>query len=369
MAVDLRALPLGYRQLDYIVNSDRFVNLADGAVRSGKSVACLIRWLMFIADEAPSGGDLVVCSRTFDTAMRNVFGPLMDASVFGDLAKATQYTRGAPTATILGRTVQVITFNDARAEARLRGMTAAGTYVDEWSLMQKGFHDQLLARHSLSGGQIFGNTNPDNPSHFLMQDGIKEAGPGGRLSADWRVIHFVLDDNPGLTQEVKDRYHRQYTGLWFKRNILGLWVVAEGAVFDMWDDTKHVITQLPDLVRSVALGVDVGSTNPTAGMLLSVSAAGQLILSHEWRHDNKRSARSMTDAEVAPALIAWLDDGPGRPDIVAVDPAAANFKRTMFRLGLLPMNADNDVLSGIRLLGALLSEGLLVVHESCRGWI
>ena len=98
MKVDLSKLPMSEKQIDYYLDSDAFVNLSEGSIRSGKSMCNLFRFLTYIAQDAPKHGDLIVTAKTFDTAVRNVFNPLRDASVFGDLAKATSYVRGAPTA-------------------------------------------------------------------------------------------------------------------------------------------------------------------------------------------------------------------------------------------------------------------------------
>ena len=362
-------LAMSDKQIDYLLDSDAFVNLAEGSVRSGKTISGLLRWAKYIAKDAPRTGDLAVCAKTFDTAVRNIFNPLRDPAIFGPLAKATSYTRGAPTATILGRQVNVITFNDERSEGRLRGATLAGSYVDEWSLMPRSFHEQLLARHSIDGSQIFGNTNPDNPLHWLKADGIDRAQPGGDLAGDWKVWHFDIDDNPGLTERVKDRMRRQYTGLYYKRNILGLWVMAEGAVYDMWDPDKHVVKALPGITRWISLGVDYGTTNPFVGLLLGVGVDGKLYLAREWRWDSKKQQRALTDAEYSARLRAWLDGLRVRPDWVCVDPSAASFSTQLFRDGITPAPADNAVLDGIRLIASLLAEGLLLVHESCNGWI
>lgn len=366
--INLDQLPLSRRQIDYVVNSDRFVNLAEGAIRSGKTASGALRWLIFVAT-APAGGDLVVTAKTYDTAVRNVFNPLRDPALFGPLAKATTYTRGAPTAKILGRTVEVITFNDERAEGRLRGMTCAGAYVDEWSLMPEGFHEQLLGRCSLDGAQIFGNTNPDNPRHWLKVNYIDEAGPGGRLGGDWRITKFVLDDNPALSDKVKARYRRQYQGLWKRRMIDGEWCLAEGAIYEGWDPDRHVVSELPDIVRWISLGVDYGTVNPFAGLLLGLGVDGKLYLAREWRWDSKRQMRQLTDGEYSTRLRGWLDSLDVRPEWTCVDPSAASFVTQLYRDGLTPTLADNDVLDGIRLIATLLAEGLLLVHESCEGWI
>lgn len=60
--VDLRQLSISPKQAWYIAESDAFVNLAEGAVRSGKTASGLLRWLAFVAT-APSGGDLVVSAK------------------------------------------------------------------------------------------------------------------------------------------------------------------------------------------------------------------------------------------------------------------------------------------------------------------
>jgi len=216
---------------------------------------------------------------------------------------------------------------------------------------------------------VFGNTNPDNPRHWLMSDGIAEARPGGRLAGDWYVLKFLLDDNPVLSEKVKERYRRQYTGLYYRRNILGEWCVAEGTVYDGWNPAKHVVKQLPGITRWISLGVDYGTTNPFAGLLLGVGVDGKLYLAREWRWDSKRQQRSLTDAEYSARLRGWLDTMGVRPDWICVDPSAASFNTQLFRDGLMPTPADNDVLDGIRLVASLLAEGLLFVHESCEGWI
>ncbi|WP_367128309.1 PBSX family phage terminase large subunit [Saccharothrix sp. HUAS TT1] len=368
--IDLRKLPLSYRQIDYVVNSNQFVNLSEGSVRSGKTASGLFRWLKFV-NSAPRKGDLIVCAKTFDTATRNIFNPLREHPLFGSkIAKSVSYTRGAPTARILGREVEVITFNDERAEGRLRGLTAAGAYVDEWSLMPRSFNDQLLSRCSTDGAQIFGNTNPDNPRHWLKADYIDQTGSGGRLS-DWKTWKFLLDDNPSLSERVKERYRRQFIGLWYKRMILGQWVVAEGAIYEAWDPERHVVKtkDMPHIVRWIALGIDYGTTNPFAGLVLGLGADGRLYLTNEWRWDSKRRQRALTDAEYSARLRSWLGDLGIQPEWTIVDPSAASFIQQLYRDGVTPRGGDNSVIDGIRLIASLLNAGLLLVHESCEGWI
>jgi hypothetical protein len=128
--LDAVASLLSRKQIQSIAQAQARINVWDGAIRSGKTFASLLRWLIYVAN-APTSGELVVVAKTSQTAARNVSGPLQDFDLFGELAQYTSYTAGAPSAVILGRRVWVIGANDARAESRLRGLTCAGAYVDE----------------------------------------------------------------------------------------------------------------------------------------------------------------------------------------------------------------------------------------------
>lgn len=355
---------LSPKQERSIAHATARINLWTGSIRSGKTIASLLRWLLYV-NHAPRGGQLVVTGKTYDTVARNVFGPLMDPAITGPAASLIHYTRGAGTATILGRQVEVITANDARAEGRLRGMTCAGAYCDEVSLLPEAYFDQLLGRMSVPGAQLFGTSNPDNPTHWLRQRFILRAA---QLAL--RHWHFTLDDNPALDPAYVAAIKREYVGLWYRRFILGEWVLAAGAVFDMFDEAKHVVDDLPPITRWVSVGIDYGTVNPTAALLLGVGADGHLYLAREWRHDSRAARRQLTDVDLSRELRTWLTDpaGPGAiPEWVAVDPSAASLRLQLHRDGLMPVAADNAVVDGIRLMASLLATGTLRIHRSCRG--
>lgn len=368
----LDQLPLSRRQVDYVVNSTAFVNLAEGSIRSGKTISSLLRWLIYVAT-APHGGALVVVGRTRESIARNVFGPLMDPSLFGPLAKQVHYTTGASTATILGRTIHVLGASDAKAELVLRGLTCAGAYVDELTVIKEEFFQQLLGRCSIEGAQIFATTNPDSPAHWVRTRFLD------RLHdlPDWRVWKFVLDDNPQLSDTVKERYHRQYTGLWRRRFIFGEWVAAEGAVYDMWDPARHVVPweSLPPMARLLGVGLDYGTTNPTAGILLGVSVEGRLYLVDEWRHDPRHDAARLTDGQLSASFREWLklphlpSGQPPPVEWIVADPSAASFRQQLAADGVITAKADNDVLRGIGLFATLLTEQQLAVADRCAGFI
>jgi hypothetical protein len=153
----------------------------------------------------------------------------------------------------------------------------------------------------------------------------------------------------------------------------------------MWDPDRHVVNdlQMPRIVRWLGLGIDYGTTNPFAALVLGIgepesSGAQRLYLTNEWRWDSKLKRRSLTDVEYSERLRAWLTELPNphepnvrgiHPEWTVVDPSAASFIQQLHRDGLTPMKAHNEVLDGIRTFGSLLARGLLKIHDSCDGFI
>jgi PBSX family phage terminase large subunit len=347
------------------------IALWSGAVSSGKTFASLLALLIAVS-VAPHTGLIVITGKTLQTIQRNVITPLQDARTYGLLASQVKYTPGANTATILGRTVWLIGANDVRAEDRIRGATVVLAYVDEASLVPQGFWMMLLSRLRVEGAKLLATTNPEGPGHWLRKDFLLRGLDVGLV--DW---HFTLDDNPSLAKDYVERLKKQYVGLWYRRFILGEWCLAEGAVYDMWDPDRHVVTDLPMIRRWIGLGVDYGNTNPFVALMLGMGVDNCLYFTHEWRWDSRVQRRSLTDVEYSAKLRAWLDtlqqpksDFVGiHPPRTVVDPSAASFRVQLWQDGLSPWEGDNSVLDGIRVLASLLARDQLKVHASCKGWI
>lgn len=370
---------LSRKQIRSIAEAESRINVWAGAVRSGKTVSSLLRWLIYVAQAPP--GELVVVAKTSQTAMRNVFAPLQDYAVFGDLASQTRYTPGAASGTILGRRVWVIGANDTRAETRLRGLTAAGAYVDEVSLVSEEFFSQLLARMSVPGAKLFATTNPDNPAHWLRRNYLLR-----EHELDLRQWHFILDDNPSLDDAYKDSIKAENVGLWYRRRVLGEWCAAEGAIYDMWDPDVHVVDIIPPVTSWLGIGLDYGTSNPTAALLLGLSSRGGgengthpcLFLVDEFRWDSRQRHRQLTDVELSGKLRDWLHTVrfPGTrlhgpvPQYLIIDPSAASLKVQMHNDGVIGLaDADNNVAYGIRTVASGLGAGWLKVSDRCAGFI
>jgi PBSX family phage terminase large subunit len=195
-----------------ITESFAFINVWEGAVRSGKTFATLERWLIYIARDAPSG-NLLLTGNTKDTIYRNLIQPLEE--FWPGMVK---YKQGANVCIILGRPCFVIGAKDDGSEKRLRGLTLAGALVDEITIMPHNFFKMLTSRLSKGRGKLFGTTNPDSPRHWLKVEYLDS--PNRKKLPNWvHTWHFDLDDNHTLDEDFKNNLKAGYSGLFYKRFI------------------------------------------------------------------------------------------------------------------------------------------------------
>jgi PBSX family phage terminase large subunit len=361
-------LAVSPKQLDLIFSEPSRVLIADGAVRSGKTWSTVMAWLFWLLDvTAGPGEQLAMIGKTYLTVEANVL------SLIRDLLPSTlfRHTPGSRECWIFGKRVLLLGANDEKAESKIRGMTILGAYGDELSLWPESMFTMLLSRLSPPGARLFATTNPDNPVHWLKKNYLDRQLPA------WLRFQFRLDDNPHLTEEYKQQITKEYTGVFYKRFILGLWVAAEGAIYDMFDEDRHVVQQLPPMRDLWWVGIDYGTANPFHAGLLGVGEDQRLYVADEWRYDSVRAMRQKTDVEYSAAVRMWLlTAGPRvlrqrvelHPRWTAVDPSAASFKAQLRRDGMTRvMDADNRVLDGIQAVSSLFASDRLRVHQRCRG--
>lgn len=360
------------KQTASILDATARINVWHGAIRSGKTFASLLAFLIAIVT-APSSGLIVIAGRTLDTVGRNVLEPLTGDGVIGRMiGRHIRWTAGATTCVILGRTVHLVGANDRQAEGKIRGSTVCLAYVDEATLLPAEFFKQMLGRMSVKGARMFATTNPDNPAHWLRKEYLLRQG-----ELNLRQWQFHLDDNFTLDPDYVRDLKSEYTGLWYKRFILGNWVQSEGAVYDMWDEDTMIVDVLPMITKWFAVGIDYGTTNPFAALTLGLGADKRLYLAREWRWDSKLKKRQLTDVEYSKQVRQFLADHPVpgsklkgvRPDWWVLDPSAASFRIQLYEDGITARLANNEVKSGINTFGSLLTTDRLKVHRSCSGLV
>lgn len=351
------------------------LNIWEGAVRSSKTVASIVAWLRFVRSAPP--GDLLMCGKTERTLKRNIIGPIKAM-----IGTRCRYVEGSGELYIEGRLIWVVGANDQRSEGKIRGMTLAGAYVDEATLIPEAMWRMLGTRLSVDGARLFATTNPDNPRHWLKlvldradrwltPDGDLSSctPPMGQSTLDLSRFSFVLGDNPWLSSGYVAALEAEYQGLWYRRFIRGEWVIAEGSIYDMWEPTKHLVdpADIPTPEALVSLGVDYGTRHVFAAELLAV-AQGRLWLVDEWTWNSKVQRVQLAPVEYSRRVREWL--GPRAPEYTYVDPAAADFRRQLWVDGMPGVQlADNDVAPGIRTVASLLSAGKLQVSRAAEGLV
>lgn len=348
---------LSPKQREFYYGSNAFLNVADGAVRSGKTHVNLARFTVHTQVAPP--GDMMMLGRTRETVERNAISPLKQ--MLGP--RRVRWNRGTGELRIRDRLIWVVGVNDSQAEAKIRGATLAGSYVNEMTVLKEDAFDQLVDRHSVENAKMFGDTNPDSPFHWLNTKWLTNEN---LTEEDLYRLRFGLRDNPYLPEGYVERLERAHTGLWYKRNVLGEWVQAEGAVYEQWDEEIHVVGEMPAKPERVVVGIDKGTQNAT--VYLAAGKVGRTwYVFDEYYHSGRESGQK-TDAEYSSDLVSWLDNLGVHPFAVVVDPSAAAFKVQLKRHGVgAVVDADNSVVDGINVVSSALTTGSLKVLEKCEG--
>ena len=336
--------------------------ICDGSIRSGKTVAMTVGFVMW-AMARFNDQNFAICGKTIESLRRNVTSnlPKWLAGVFSFKEHRTENKIVVSAA---GRSNSFYLFGgkDESSASLIQGITLAGILLDEVALMPESFVNQATGRCSVAGSKLWFNCNPEGPSHWFYKKWLEVDQP---KKHNVLHLHFTMEDNYSLTQEIKDRYERQYSGVFYDRYIRGLWVVAEGLVYTMFNKDFHVVPVTPRPYDKYYISCDYGTANPTS-MGLWGRANGKWYRVREYYYDSRKEGNQRTDEEYYVQLEALAGDR--RIERIIVDPSAASFKETIRRHGRFTVwDADNSVLDGIRLTASLLQAGRILIHKNCKG--
>ena len=331
--------------------------VCDGAVRSGKTLAMgmgFFLWAMVCFNDQRFG----ICGKTIQSLRRNVLAEILPRLTGLGMSWKEKRSENLLIVTFHGHENRFYIFGgrDESSAALIQGITFAGILMDEVALMPRSFVEQACARCSVAGSRLWFNCNPAGPTHWFYQTWIREAEKRNCLR-----LHFSMEDNPSLTPQIRARYEKLYTGVFYRRFILGQWVQAEGRVYDFFE--PGMVKPVPEgSFRKWYVSCDYGTVNPTS-MGLWGEKDGIWYRVKEFYFSSRQAQRQMTDAEYEAALAKLA--GEREITAVIVDPSAASFMEVLRRKGWRVQKADNDVLSGIRLTSDALKEGRIVICEGC----
>jgi PBSX family phage terminase large subunit len=344
---------------------DKFITILSGSIRSTKTWTLSSKQLFKLNRYKVKGLRLLI-GQTKQTVLDNVLRDIFDW--IGP--KAYRYNSQSGELYLGGQLWLVMGAKDEGSEKQLRGKTVGIAVVDEATLVPESFWKQLIGRCSPEGARIYATTNPDTPLHFLKKNYIDNP----ELAGDVENITFTIDDNYSLSAKKKAEMRRLHTGVYYRRNILGEWVIASGAIYkDAWSDAllfddadmpKGLLNDRVHFARYVA--IDFGTIHQFVALDL-VDDGHTIWCVREYVWDSAVENRQKTNGQLADDLEAFLKDAPTAK--VVVDPAAASFKADLTHRGIWYSNANNDVLEGIQAVATLMATGRLRISRTCTNLI
>ena len=331
--------------------------ICDGAVRSGKTFAMGLSFVLWAFAQFDRG-QFGLCGKTISSLRRNLLGTLIPYLRKLGFICRLRVSQNLLTIRRGGQEHDFFLFGgrDEGSAALIQGVTLCGILLDEVALMPRSFVEQACARCSVPGSRLWFNCNPESPGHWFYEEWISQCEKRRTL-----YLHFTMADNPSLTGRIRARYERLYTGVFYDRFVRGLWVAAEGLVYDFFDPASAPLPPAGPFAR-YALSCDYGTRNPASFGLWGL-LDGIWYRLEEYYHDARAAGTQKTDAEYAEDLEALCA---GRTmSAVVVDPSALSFIEALRRKGYPVIPAKNDVLSGLRTTAGLLKSGQLIICKSC----
>lgn len=350
--------------------------IADGAIRSGKTLSMSLSYVLW-AMNSFNQQNFGMAGKTIGSFRRNVLFwlKLMLAS-----RKYTVVDKRSDNLLIVskGNTVNYFYMfggKDERSADLVQGITCAGFFFDEVALMPESFVNQATGRLSVDGSKMWYNCNPDSPRHWFKENWIDkcrcnmsdkeiaEMEKNGKSPKNLIYLHFTMDDNLSLSEKIKARYRSVYVGVFFKRFIEGIWCVAEGLVYSMFDEEKHVSDKHMTGAKEWVVAVDYGTVNPFAAGLWAFDGR-HAQMEYEYYYDSRKTGIRRDDEAHYQELCKLIGDR--KVSFIIVDPSAASFIETIKKHGkYIAKGAENDVLDGIRVVTTMLNKGIISFYKDC----
>lgn len=330
------------------------LNLLEGSVSSGKTWISLVLWAFWVKT-MPIDGLYLMCAKSLTTLKRNCLLLLQE-----QVGKRNfDFSIPAKEGYLFGRRVIFEGANDARSESKIRGLTLQGAYCDELTQFPEDFFAMLLSRLRMPGAKLIATTNPDNPMHWLKRNYIDRAD-----ELDFLDATFTIDDNTELDPGYVSAIKKEYTGLFYQRFILGLWVAAEGLVYPMFSQERHVLHEEPETDGDYYVSSDYGIQNPNVWLLWRKErGTKRWICLKEDYYSGRDERHQLTDSQLVDRLDTMTDGISIRR--VIIDPSAASMDAELRRRGYHTQDAHNEVKDGISDVCSMLGAGNLAFMDCC----
>lgn len=333
--------------------------ICDGAIRSGKTFCMSISFVVW-AFSRFTDASFAMCSKTIRSVRRNVTTPVIPVLRSMGFSVKENISSNYLQIRYKDKENRFYLFGgkDESSASLIQGMTLSGVLLDEVALMPRSFAQQALARCSVSGSKFWFNCNPEHPAHWFYREWIKKAKEKNAL-----YIRFLMEDNPSLSKEIRERYEQMYSGSFYRRFVKGEWTAVSGAVYPFMDKDEAFCEVPSGGFEEYAVSCDYGTVNPASfGLWGKKSDVWYRI--DEYYYDSKQEGSQRTDEEHYEALCDLAGDR--EINCVTVDPSAASFIEVIKRHGrfqVLP--AKNSVTDGIRRVSSVLRDGRVRICKNC----
>jgi PBSX family phage terminase large subunit len=359
--------------------ADYKIMIADGSIRSGKTVSVIDSFITWSLDNF-TGETFGIAGKSIGALRQNVLKPMFE--ILRAKGIPFEYIKNENIITVGENTYKLYGAPNESAQDTLQGATLAGGMIDEVALVPESFVDQFVGRCSVDGSKIFMTCNPRGPYHWFKTDYIDKRNKKNIL-----YLHFTMDDNPSLSDERKRFYKSMFEGVFYKRNVLGLWVLSEGLIFDMFDEDDHTVTEIPRITRRW-YAIDQGFGNATVFLHQGIGDDGKVYTIHEYFHSGRNKElwingvkrrggqfqKSPADyakdlKEFIKSTTQSLTDMVGHApeyDRIFIDPASKGFINQCHQAGIKKIaKAVNDVNPGIDSVASLITLDHYRIHKQC----
>ena len=328
-----------------------FLALSEGSIRSGKT-HCAATSFYFFTQRLESNYRHLICGRSRAVLEAEILPVLQSlAQITGE---TLLYNKLNNILRIGKQFYHIVAGNDERSQHRIMGYTMHSALCDELTLVPQTFYDAMISRLSYTDSKLWATCNPKGPLHWVKTELIDK----GAIDLHQK---FTFEDNPTLSEDVKERYRERFAGVFLLRNVAGIWAEADGLI---WPDYEVIPAPTTRPVR-VDIGVDYGAASPSAFVAVADYKTHHIVVGTRVVAGSTSDARN--DTEIADALSNFCELL--ESNTVILDPSAASLRAELLnrkRKGNFTpavRKADNNVLFGLRLTGAALSSGRLKLAE------
>lgn len=284
--------------------NDEETLICDGAVRSGKTIVMTLSFVLW-AMTYFNHTNFAICGKTVSNAERNILRPFQQIE---GMPFALNYKISNRMLTVQSGDKENYFYlfggKDESSYALIQGLTLAGVLFDEVALMPQSFVDQAIARTlSFANAKIWFNCNPESPNHWFYKEWIINE------ERKYKHLHFLMRDNPILTEKEIQRAESLFTGVFYDRYIRGMWVRAEGIIFpefannpDRWIIKRE---DVPKTFRTVEVGFDIGGN----GSAYAMTCTGQGYDGIQYRlKAEKRQAEDMAMDDIEKFVVEFCSE-------------------------------------------------------------